>query len=380
MAREEQISELIGGIYDATLDPALWLDVLRNAAVYVRGFSAALYSKDGSSDSGTIYFHDGGIDPHYRQLYFDKYVRLDPTTSAMLLAEIGEPMGGFDLIPYEDMVATRFYQEWVVPQGMADSINAVLDRSLTSVASFVVFLDTRYGITDEKARQRMRVITPHVRRAVLISKVIELKTTQADTFAEMLDGLSAGMFLVDANGRVVHANAAGHAMLAEGNIMRLVGGRLAAVDSDADRTLKEVFAAAGLDDNAVGTSGISVPLIAGKGDQRVAHALPLTAGLRRDTGNAYKAAAALFVHKAPLDAPAPPELIARALKLTPMELRVLLAIVEVGGAPEVAEVLGIAPSTVTSHLKRLYAKTGASRQADLVKLVAKFASPLAGGA
>ena len=38
--------------------------------------------------------------------------------------------------------------------------------------------------------------------------------------------------------------------------------------------------------------------------------------------------------------------------LTPMELRVLLAIVEVGGAPEVAEALGIAESTIKTHLGR----------------------------
>ena len=101
--------------------------------------------------------------------------------------------------------------------------------------------------------------------------------------------------------------------------------------------------------------------------------------MRRDTGNAYKAVAALFVHTAPLDAPAPPAVIAKTFKLTPSELRVLLAVVEVGGVPMVAEALGIAENTVKTHLKRLYAKTGANRQADLVKLVAKFASPLVGG-
>jgi DNA-binding CsgD family transcriptional regulator len=35
------------------------------------------------------------------------------------------------------------------------------------------------------------------------------------------------------------------------------------------------------------------------------------------------------------------------------ELRVLFAIVEVGGVPEVAQVLGIAPSTVRTHLGRV---------------------------
>ena len=63
--------------------------------------------------------------------------------------------------------------------------------------------------------------------------------------------------------------------------------------------------------------------------------------------------------------------------VTPSELRVLLAIVKVGGAPEVAEALGVAENTVKFHLKHLFEKTGTGRQADLVKLVAGFANPLA---
>jgi DNA-binding CsgD family transcriptional regulator len=62
--------------------------------------------------------------------------------------------------------------------------------------------------------------------------------------------------------------------------------------------------------------------------------------------------------------------------LTPTELRVLLSIVEVGGVPQTAEALGIAETTVKTHLKRLFAKTGTRRQAELVKLTAGFSSPL----
>lgn len=68
---------------------------------------------------------------------------------------------------------------------------------------------------------------------------------------------------------------------------------------------------------------------------------------------------------------------AKAFRLTPTELRILLAIVEVGGVPEVAVALGIAESTVKTHLGRLYEKTGARRQADLVKIFASYAMPLA---
>jgi DNA-binding CsgD family transcriptional regulator len=82
--------------------------------------------------------------------------------------------------------------------------------------------------------------------------------------------------------------------------------------------------------------------------------------------------------RAALETPSPPQAIAEAYRLTAMELRVLLAIVEVGGVPEVAEALGVAESTIKTHLGRIFAKTNLSRQADLVKLVAGFASPLAG--
>lgn len=70
------------------------------------------------------------------------------------------------------------------------------------------------------------------------------------------------------------------------------------------------------------------------------------------------------------------EAIATQFKLTPSELRVFFAIVEVGGAAQVARVLGISPDTVKTHLKRIFAKTGTNRQADLVKLVVGYMNPL----
>jgi len=123
---------------------------------------------------------------------------------------------------------------------------------------------------------------------------------------------------------------------------------------------------------------VAVPLAARDGERYVAHVLPLSSGARRSAGLGYAATAALFVQKAALATHSPPEAIARTYRLTPMELRVLLAIVEVGGGPQVAETLGIGEGTVKTHLKRLYEKTGARRQADLVKLFAGYASPLAG--
>jgi len=376
MSEAEQLSSLIGDIYDAALDPALWPDVLAKSARFVGGSSAGLFFKDATRKSGNLYYDAGGIAPHYKQLYFDTYVKLDPSTTSHVLAEIGEPVATADLMPFDEFLETRFYKEWVRPQQLIDFVSAVLERSATGAALFGVFRHERDGPADEETRRRMRLIIPHVRRAALIGRVIDLKTGEADSFADTVDGISAGMFLVDASARIVHANASGHAMLAEGVVLRVVGGKLVPNDMSAEQGLNEVYAMSERGDAAVGVKGISVPLIALDGERHVVHVLPLTSGARRRAGATYAAAAAVFVHKAALESPSPLEVIGKLYKLTPTELRVLLAIVQVGGAPEVAEALGIAESTVKTHLLRLFAKTSTKRQADLVKLVANYASPL----
>lgn len=375
MHESEQLSALIGDIYDAAIDPTLWPTVLTDCVSFIGGSAAALFSKDAASKTGDVAY-DIGIESQYRDLYFNKYIKLDPLTVGHYFAEIEKPVAVGDILPYEEFLETRAYREWGQPQGLVDTLNVALDKTATSAAMFCVFRHQRNGRVDDEMRRRMALLVPHIRRAVLIGRVIDLNKAEAASLADTLDGISAGMFLVDATGRIVHANGAGHVMLDAADVVRARAGRLAVNDPQADQVLADTFATAGNGDAAVGIKGVAVPLIGRGGDRYIAHVLPLTSGARRRAGASFAAAAALFVHKAALDTPLPPEAIAKAYKLTPMELRVLLAVVEVGGVPAVAEALGIAETTVRTHLHQTYQKTGTNRQADLVKLVAAFSNPL----
>ena len=377
MQELEEISSLTGEIYDAALNPALWVGVLAKCVRFVGGAGAALFSKDAASKTGDVAYHVG-IEPYYRQLYFEKIIKLDPLTIGQFYAEVEEPVAVADIMAYDEFLQTRAYREWGQPQGIVDVLNVALDKTATSAAMFCVFRHARDGRVDDEMRRRMRLIVPHMRRSVLIGRVIDLGTAEAASFADTLDGISDGIVLVDAFGRIVHANASGHALLAEGSVLSAAGRKLVANDASAEQALHDVFLAAASGDAAVGVKGIAVPLTARSGERHVAHVLPLTSGARRRAGTSYAAVAAVFVHKAALETPSPPEVIARTFNLTPSELRVLLGIVEVGGVPETAMALGIAETTVKTHLRRLYAKTGTGRQAELVKLVAGFTNPLVG--
>lgn len=375
MEETEQLSNLIGNIYDAVLEPTLWTGVVEKAGSFVGGSGASIFSQDAIRRVGNSYY-SCGVDADYEQLYFNKYVRFDPLSAAYLTLNVGEVTSSSLIVPPAEFFETRFYREWAQPQGWIDNVIAILERSPTSIGAFIVFRHEREGLADDNARRLLRLITPHLRRAALIGKVIDLKVVEAATFADMLDGLSASIFLVDAAGRIVHANAAGHGLLRIGHILRSAAGRLVARDVQVDQILHDAFKSAAHGDAAVGIQGVAVPLIAHDGERHVAHLLPLTSGKRRRTGIAITATTALFVHKAALETPSRPEAIAKAFKLTPTELRVLLALVEVGGGPDIAEALGIADGTVKTHLGHLFQKTGVKHQADLVKLVAGFSSPL----
>jgi DNA-binding CsgD family transcriptional regulator/PAS domain-containing protein len=374
---EEQISCLIGGVYDAALEPELWPSALGGLCRFVGGSMANIFWQDVVGKAAKKFF-EWGNDPHYTQLYMEKYARLNPLFPAAYSFPVGDVFSQSEVMPFEELRETRIYKEWMKPQGYIDFIGCHLDKSATSCVPTTVIRHERDGMVDDEAMARMRLIVPHVRRAALIGNVINLRSCEAATLADALDGLAAGLFLVDEAGRIVHVNRSGRAMLEEGEILRTVGARLTANAFDADRILREVFSAAGLGDAAVGVKGVAVSLQSPNGEHYVAHVLPLTAGARRRAGSAYAAVAAVFVDKAALEAPSTPDALAKAFGLTAMELRVLLGIVQIGGGRLVAQDLGIAETTVRTHLKHLFEKTGTNRQVDLVKLVAAFESPFAG--
>ncbi|MBV9634764.1 MAG: LuxR family transcriptional regulator, partial [Methylobacteriaceae bacterium] len=309
---------------------------------------------------------------YYFELYLEKYGRINPIFPGVIFFDVELPVAVPDVLSCEEFVRTRFFREWLAPQNLIDGLFSNLEKGATSCALFTAMRHAGQGEVDDEMRRRFELVTPHIRRSMLIGKVIDLHRVEAAALADSLDELASAMFIVDSTGRIVHANASAHRLIGEAKVLRATNGRLAAFDPQENRVLLDVFTAAQGGDGAVGKRGIAIPLKARTGERYVAHVLPLTSGARRKAGVSYSAAAAMFVRKAMLDLPSPPEAIAHQFKLTPAEIRVLFAIVEIGGAPEVASVLGISEQTVKTHLHRTFEKTATRRQADLVKLVASY--------
>ena len=298
MSELKEFSGLVGNIYDASLDPALWPAVFEQVCRFVRCSSAHLFAQDSVHKTTASRYFTWGDEPEFTQLYIDKYAKLNPMFPGALFFNVEEVHQLIEIIPREEVRRTRFCIEWMAPQEIIDDMFAILEKSATSCSLFQVIRRRRDGVVDDDARERLALLAPHIRRSVLIGKIIDLKKVEAAALADSLDTLSAGMFMVDASGRIVHANASGHSMLAEAKVLRSVGGHLGAIDSLANQALLESFAATESGDPALGRKGIAVPLKARDDERYVANVLPLTSGTRRKAGISYSAVATVFVHKA----------------------------------------------------------------------------------
>jgi DNA-binding CsgD family transcriptional regulator len=370
------LSDLIGTIYDTTLDRTLWSEVLKRSAEFVGGSASSLYWKNAAHKTAAPFlFWNPRFDCAQVPSYFDEFARIDPTTTCQFLFDVEQIYSIEDCIPYDEMLQTRVYKEYGRPLGLVDQLAANLDKSAASFSLFAVLRSEEQGRADREMRRRMQLIVPHVRRAVLIGNVMDLQASEKMAFANTLCGLAAGVFLVDENARIVFANESGQVMLDEGRILCQKNQALTARDSRMVTTLPDAIALARDGDAAIGVNGIAVPLSAPP-QPWLAHILPLTSGARRQAGITHSAVAAVFVHRASLEAPSAMETMSKLYRLTPAELRVLAAASEVDSIAAVAEVVGISKATVKTHLQSLFAKTGTNRQLDLIKLVATHANPL----
>jgi DNA-binding CsgD family transcriptional regulator len=367
----EEISRLIGDIYDASLDAALWPQAFNHIRDFLGDCTATLISQDAMTKNIDLHFmlgHDEG----YVDLYLERYFKINPLFPPAMFLDVERIQTVSDAVPLQEFCRSRFAREWLAPQGICDSVFSTVEKSAIDCTVFMTMRRLSKGFCDDEMRRRFGLILPHVRRALLIGKVIDLHKIEAAALADSLDTLASGMFIVSGTGRIVHANASGYAMVAEAKVLRAPHGRLTATNPAEDQTLLDIFTAAANGDAALGRRGIAVPLKARDDHRYVAHVLPLTSGARRKAGISYGAAAVIFVRKAELDLPSPPVALAQEFRLTPAELRVLFSIVEIGCVSEVADALGITEPTVRTHLHRLFEKTDTSRQADLVKLVAGY--------
>jgi len=350
---EQDVSDLIGYIYEAALLPDLWPDVLRRISVYTPSALATLYSHDRIARAPTFQ-RSYGINPDYLAQYIERWAASNPINDAMASLNPGEVAGLPSVMDYEAFTKSEFFLQWGRPQGYCDAINVMLERTSTRVASLSLIRADEHGMADDATIGRLKLIAPHVLRAVKIGRIFHHEAVQNARLEQMIDTLRGAIFMLDESGKFIRLNQDAKSLVERGLV--LTNFRKKPKLNDRIQTLDHWHKI--YDDIAI--------LSTNDGVSHVSHFLPMK----------FKS---MLITLAVIHSTSVTELtVAKAktlFSLTPRERDVLFGVLEIGGVPAIAAALDISRETVRAHMKALFRKTGTNRQADLVKLMGTLESP-----
>ncbi len=366
------IHERLGETIEASaLEPALWPEVLSGLAEAAGADGAALVYQslaDGTGSSVIV-----GIDPEATPRYFGEYARKNPLQKANTLREqvaSFRPVIHHDehLLPKRDFERTDFYQGIFRPFDMHSVLMVGLGLQGVHRAGINLVRGRRRPQFDEAAFRALSHWHGALIRAFDVGMVLSPLNSARDDLAAALDTLADAVFLVEADGRVTHANEPARRLLAAEQGVAMVGGRLRARDADQVRTLEALIAKAVVDE---ARTGGSMALIARPGQPPLSLTVtPL--GTRRRWAFETQPSAMVRICDFVALRPVAESKLMVLFDLTAAEARVAAAVGGGESPREVAERLGVSFNTVRAQLARVFEKTGIGRQADLARLLARL--------
>jgi DNA-binding CsgD family transcriptional regulator len=179
-----------------------------------------------------------------------------------------------------------------------------------------------------------------------------------------LDRLAAGAVIVAPDGLIRFRNEAAEAEFRDGSFVREVQGRMVGARAEVARFLAQIGA-----HPTHRQAGFDVVVANGAGRR-----LHITWACLDRVAEAADAPFLLLLKSPEPDLRTPLGMAAEIFALTGAEMQTLAQVLEGRSLEEAGAVLGIARSTVKSHLDAIFAKSGTRRQAELVARVMGLAT------
>lgn len=373
---QQRLSEAIGAVYDTVIDGGLWTHTIERLCGLIGAGFGSLAVIDPAIPT-VRFLASWGSDPHWARLLEEKYAVMMPYYSVLDRFAVGEPFNGAMMERHfdgPDVSTGTFVREWAEPFGVMDSVNTIVTRNCSRYVTLNFGTMFHSGGTGGRELEIARLITPHVRRANGLSDLIDTKSVTTSTFERTLDTLQISVFIVNAKGMILHANTAAGDAVGNGDPISAVRGMIAAVRTEETHALRLEIERATAEGRHIEGSGV-VPLRHKDGRPAMAHVLPLHRGDLRP-GLIAGAAAAILVTPPKAPAGVPTEALAALFELTSAEVRVVNEIAAGKNRGEAASSLGLADSTVKTHLERIFSKTETSTQQELSRLISDLSAPV----
>ena len=372
------ISATIGMIYDCVMAPDRWAATIETIARHL-SFSTVVL---GLIEMRDVPLHRAIV---HRGLDTEWLGSWAPYAEALFALWGGRKR--FTAYPFDELILASevspqpramenaYYRDILAPRGLHEGVFVTLAREGELLGYLCVNRHDAAGPIRPWERDSLRLLTPHLRRALTISHLFDIQAVEQQTFRSILDAMRHAVILVDERAGIVHANKAAETMLADAGEIATLEGRLRLASQPAQEALEAALLLAARDEVQLAQRGIGIPVRAQDGSPMLLHAFPLHRR-KQWRGVTQRAVAAIFI--APTTQPPDPPIDAVSLlyDLTPAETQIFSIVAKGRTVDEAARAMAIAKNTARTHLQHVFDKTGCNRQAELVALAAQLRAPI----
>ena len=363
---ENEALRLVGLAYDTALSGRDWTDMLKHLAASVDAKSAMLRMVDYTG--GQVGFFDAiGINHAYRQAYARHFMNIDIYRGLLETAPIGGVIRSNQIDGYKK---TEFYNDYQKPQDMEHVCGSTLARNDDCTIQFGVQRGKRAGDFGQGEFDLLQAVLPHLVRAVQMRQMLGEASRQQALAESALHQLRFGVLLTDIQARPLFINrmAEHHIIASNGALSLSFYGLKTRKPEDAARLCRMVADASSTTAGKGLSAGGEIRIACGDGSFLHLCVAPLSREHLVSGAATPSACAAIFISR-PGSVHLPWRKVASCYGLTQAEAKLAVRLANGGSPEEAAEHLGISIHTARTHLKAIFAKTGARRQSELVAIL-----------
>lgn len=267
---------------------------------------------------------------------------------------------GEDLVAPRELVGTEFYAGFLRPQRLLHRMCGILERSGPVVTFFSAL---RSAESPPFARQDVdlcRHFLPQLQHSLRLGRELSLLRRERDCAWDVLDRFPVGVLILGHDGEVLKINRMARTLLSDRTRRHCPSG----AERARRRYIRSMFQRLRAEAEGDRTAVIHLPGHDERGSL-LASVRQLAGATATDRPDGWA-----VLLSDPTVLPAPDEGQIRSLyELTPVEARLSTLIARGRSLEEAAREMRIRRNTARGYLKQIFRKTGAVRQADLVRLL-----------
>jgi len=374
------IDTLASGLYDAVGSPVQMKSALSQVREALGASTFVLFSLPVPGSREPTHYLFEGVSHRAMVEYQTHFFQYDLWVKAAREANVtpGRWCCGHELVPPNQLAASYFGREFLAPQGLHDVLSGFLDVADEDHESAMVLSFHKHreqGLFDARMKSLIHSLVPHCRRAMRMHLRLTPQLALGKGLRELFQEADSPMFYVTAEGLLLEANATGFEHLAAdaGRTAITVASRFESRPAALSVHLPDGWRALSQALGPLFTQtepSLIVQLTCPDGtDEELV--IRRVHGAEDDDLCTYPCFAICTIrrprHRDPI------EKIVLRFKLTPSEAETVRLLGHGQTPLQIAQSRGVRISTVRSHIASSLSKTGTSRQAQLLSLVARLA-------